>query len=136
MKRLFLLALSLLLAASLLGGCGGKTERAPAASDSIPDGSYTASVELRGGSGKASVLSPAAVRVENGQAVATIVWTSRNYDYMLVDGTRCDVLSTENGSTFEIPVSAFGEWLPVVGDTTAMSVPHEIEYELYFTLEK
>ncbi len=36
-----------------------------------------------------------------------IVWSSSKYDYMLVDGQRYDVLSTEPGSTFEIPVEAF-----------------------------
>ena len=55
-----------------------------------------------------------------------------DYDYMLVDGERCDVLSTENGSTFEIPVAALDTPLAVVGDTTAMSTPHEIDYTLTF----
>ena len=51
---------------------------------------------------------------------------------MIVDGERCDVLTTEPGSTFEIPVAAFDTDLTVIGDTTAMSTPHEIEYTLTF----
>ena len=42
------------------------------------------------------------------------------------------MLSTENGSTFEIPVAALDTPLAVVGDTTAMSTPHEIDYTLTF----
>ena len=68
----------------------------------------------------------------DGKMTATIVWSSSHYDYMLVDGERCDVLSTENGSTFEIPVAALDTPLAVVGDTTAMSTPHEIDYTLTF----
>ena len=48
---------------------------------------------------------------------------------------RCDVLTTEPGSTFEIPVAAFDTDLTVIGDTTAMSTPHEIEYTLNFSSE-
>ena len=60
------------------------------------------------------------------------VWSSEKYDYMLVDGQRYDVLTTEGGSTFEIPVRALDTPLTVIGDTTAMSTPHEIEYTLTF----
>ena len=70
--------------------------------------------------------------VADGKAVATVVWSSSKYDYMLVDGERYDVLTTEPGSTFEIPVAAFDTELTVIGDTTAMSTPHEIEYTLNF----
>ena len=69
---------------------------------------------------------------DSGKAVATVVWSSSKYDYMLVDGERYDVLTTEPGSTFEIPVAAFDTELTVIGDTTAMSTPHEIEYTLNF----
>ena len=96
------------------------------------DGSYTCEVMLEGGSGRATVDSPAALTVADGKMTATIVWSSSHYDYMLVDGERCDVLSTENGSTFEIPVAALDTPLAVVGDTTAMSTPHEIDYTLTF----
>ena len=96
------------------------------------DGSYTCEVTLEGGSGRATVDSPAALTVADGKMTATIVWSSSHYDYMLVDGERCDVLSTENGSTFEIPVAALDTPLAVVGDTTAMSTPHEIDYTLTF----
>ena len=96
------------------------------------DGTYTCDVTLEGGSGRATVDSPAALTVADGKMTATIVWSSPNYDYMLVDGERCDVLSTENGSTFEIPVAALDTPLAVVGDTTAMSTPHEIDYTLTF----
>lgn len=106
---------------------------------SLADGSYTVSVQLEGGSGKASVASPAALRVENGVAYATIIWSSSNYDYMKVDGEKYDPLNAEGNATFEIPVSAFDWKMPVLADTTAMSTPHEIEYTLYFdsaTIEK
>ena len=70
--------------------------------------------------------------MQDGAATAAIVWSSSKYDYMLVNGERYDVLSTEPGSTFEIPVEAFDTDLTVIGDTTAMSTPHEIEYTLNF----
>ena len=82
--------------------------------------------------GKANIQSPCTLTVAAGKMTATIVWSSSHYDYMLVDGERCDVLSTENGSTFEIPVAALDTPLAVVGDTTAMSTPHEIDYTLTF----
>ena len=41
-------------------------------------------------------------------------------------------VNTEGNSVFEVPVSAFDEAIPVTADTTAMSIPHEIEYTLTF----
>lgn len=99
----------------------------------LADGVYTAELTFAGGSGKAQVLSPCTLTVQDGAATAAIVWSSSKYDYMLVNGERYDVLSTEPGSTFEIPVEAFDTDLTVIGDTTAMSTPHEIEYTLNFS---
>ena len=98
----------------------------------LADGTYTAELTFAGGSGKAYIQSPCTLTVADGKAVATVVWSSSKYDYMLVDGERYDVLTTEPGSTFEIPVAAFDTELTVIGDTTAMSTPHEIEYTLNF----
>ena len=89
---------------------------------------------LEGGSGRASVDSPAALTVADGKMTAAIVWSSPNYDYMIVDGEKYLPTNTEGNSTFEIPVAALGTPLSVVADTVAMSTPHEIEYTLTFTL--
>ena len=97
------------------------------------DGSYTCEVTLEGGSGRATVDSPAALTVADGKMTATIVWSSPNYDYMIVDGEKYLPTNTEGKSTFEIPVSALGTPLSVVADTVAMSTPHEIEYTLTFS---
>ena len=97
------------------------------------DGSYTCEVTLEGGSGRATVDSPAALTVADGKMTATIVWSSPNYDYMIVDGEKYRPTNTEGNSTFEIPVSALGTPLSVVADTVAMSTPHEIEYTLTFS---
>ena len=97
------------------------------------DGSYTCEVTLEGGSGRATVDSPAALTVADGKMTATIVWSSPNYDYMIVDGEKYLPTNTEGNSTFEIPVSALGTPLSVVADTVAMSAPHEIEYTLTFS---
>ena len=97
------------------------------------DGSYTCEVTLEGGSGRATVDSPAALTVADCKMTATIVWSSPNYDYMIVDGEKYLPTNTEGNSTFEIPVSALGVPLSVVADTVAMSTPHEIEYTLTFS---
>ena len=99
---------------------------------SLADGTYTADVTLSGGSGRASVESPAALTVSGGKVTAKIIWSSKNYDYMKVNDEKYDAVIENEHSTFEIPVAGFDWAMPVVADTTAMSEPHEIEYTLRF----
>ena len=107
-----------------------------AADAEVPaDGSYTCEVTLEGGSGRATVESPAALTVADGKMTAAIVWSSPNYDYMIVDGEKYLPTNTEGNSTFEIPVSALDTALTVTADTVAMSTPHEIEYTLTFAAD-
>ncbi len=96
------------------------------------DGTYQMEVELLGGSGRASVASPAKVEIKDGKAVATLEWSSPNYDYMVVDGEKYLPVNTEGNSVFQIPVEAFDQDIVVIADTVAMSTPHEIEYTLNF----
>ena len=97
------------------------------------DGNYTANVALSGGTGRASIQSPAKLRCTNGQFYATLQWSSPNFDYMKVNGTRYDLISAPGAdSAFEIPVAAFDTPLPVIADTIAMSEPHEVEYAVTF----
>lgn len=96
------------------------------------DGTYTIDLTFEGGSGKANVLSPAVLTVSKGTMTATIRWSSPNYDYMIVDGQTYLPVNTEGDSVFEIPVSMLDEPIEVIGDTVAMSKPHEIEYTLTF----
>ena len=114
--------LCLFLAAMFIIGCG-----------SPPEGELTAAVTLTGGSGRASVESPCRITVENKKAVAEIRWNSPNYDYMIVDGVTYYPVNTEGNSEFLIPV-VFDQAMKVQADTTAMSTPHLIDYELTFTL--
>lgn len=107
-------------------------EKVTAESLGLADGEYTAAVQLEGGSGKASVQSPAKLTVSGGKATAEIIWSSNKYDYMIVDGEKYLPTDTAEFSVFEIPVSAFDRKLKIAADTTAMSTPHEIEYTLYF----
>ncbi|MBR4248014.1 MAG: hypothetical protein IKQ13_13605 [Treponema sp.] len=101
----------------------------------LKDGSYTISVKLAGGSGKASVKSPASLRVKDGIPLALIEWSSSNYDYMILNGEKILPLANEQNSVFELPVLVFDKPMSVFADTTAMSTPHEILYQLEFSLE-
>ncbi len=96
----------------------------------MDDGDYAIPVALEGGSGKASVTTPAALKITDGTAVLTLVWGSENYDYMISGGIRYERVNEEGYSTFEIPVTSFTQPMTVIADTTAMSVPHEVEYTL------
>ena len=98
----------------------------------LQDGTYTVEVTLTGGSGRATVSSPAELVVADGTVTARLVWSSPNYDYMKVDGVQYNPVNTEGNAAFDIPVTVFDYKMPVSADTTAMSTPHEIEYFLYF----
>lgn len=105
----------------------------------LEDGNYTVSVALEGGSGRATVEETAELEIKEGVSTATIVWSSPNYDYMLVEDKKYTPVNKEGNSTFAIPVKYFDEKLPVTADTVAMGTPHEIEYTLQFdseTIEK
>lgn len=104
-----------------------------AESDVPADGSYTVEAVLQGGSGKASVQSPARLTVENGAMTATVIWSSKNYDLMIVNGQEYTPTYENELSCFTIPVSALGTPLPVQAETTAMSQPHMIDYTLTFS---
>ena len=100
--------------------------------DELEDGNYTIDLTFEGGSGKAEILSPASVTVSNNTVTATLQWSSPNYVYMIVNGEKYLPVNTEGNSVFEIPVSTFDEPVTVIGDTVAMSSPHEVEYTLTF----
>ncbi|SDA20230.1 hypothetical protein SAMN02910447_01720 [Ruminococcus sp. YE71] len=102
----------------------------------LKEGEYEINVTLEGGSGKATVASPCKVTVgADGSITAHIVWSSDKYDYMIVDGEKYLPVTTEGGSTFDIPVLGFNYKMPVKADTTAMSTAHEIDYTLFFELD-
>jgi len=101
----------------------------------LEDGTYSVEVSMEGGSGKASIQSPCELKIENGNASAVIVWSSSKYDYMLVGEEKYEPVTLDPGSTFEIPVAFFDAGIDVIGDTTAMSQPHEVEYTLIFDSE-
>ena len=102
------------------------------ASLQLADGVYSVEVSLTGGSGKARVESPARLTVSDGVCTAEIVWGSKNYDYMKVEGVQYFPTNTEGNSAFEIPVTVFDRPMAVIADTVAMSQPHEISYSLLF----
>lgn len=108
----------------------GEDTKTSECTEALSDGTYTVEATLEGGSGKATIDSPLTLTVKGGAMTAAVCWSSPNYDYMLVDGEQYLPVNTEGNSVFEIPVSVFDEPIDVVGDTVAMSKPHEIEYTI------
>lgn len=101
----------------------------------LTDGSYTIELTMEGGSGRASIQSPAQLAITAGAATATLEWSSPNYDYMLVNGEKYLPVNTEGNSVFEVPVETLDAPLTMIGDTVAMSTPHEVEYTVTFHSE-
>ena len=101
----------------------------------VEDGSYTIELTMEGGSGRASIQSPTQITVADGAATATLEWSSPNYDYMLVNGEKYLPVNAEGNSVFEVPVEALDAPLTMIGDTVAMSTPHEVEYTVTFHSE-
>ena len=101
----------------------------------VEDGTYTIELTMEGGSGRASIQSPAQLAIADGAATAILEWSSPNYDYMLVNGEKYLPVNTEGNSVFEVPVEALDAPLTMIGDTVAMSTPHEVEYTVTFHSE-
>ena len=101
----------------------------------VEDGTYTIELTMEGGSGRASIQSPAQLAIADGAATATLEWSTPNYDYMLVNGEKYLPVNTEGNSVFEVPVEALDAPLTMIGDTVAMSTPHEVEYTVTFHSE-
>ena len=113
----------LLILAAMLSGCslsGSGSEKA-----------QSCEVTMTGGSGRASVESPADVTEKNGTHRVKLVWSSSYYDYMVVDGRKyMNEAKAGGNSVFTIPFQEYDEAFEVIGDTTAMSEPHEIKYQI------
>ncbi len=134
-----LVALLLVLTPTLAFAEGSQEKNDPyddAVLTSLDDGTYLVDVEMSGGAGHATITSPAKVTVKDGKAVATVVWSSSNYDYMIVNDKTYytdQVATHESGySTFIIPVIDLDEPFEVIANTTAMGNPHAINYTLTF----
>ena len=100
----------------------------------LEDGQYTVEATLEGGSGRAYVETPMQINVIDGDITAVVVWSSPNYDQMIVDGEQYLPVPRTGNSTFQIPLSELVDALPVQAETTAMSEPHMIDYIIHFDL--
>lgn len=109
-----------------------ENQKKDSGTEDLKDGTYSIEVTFEGGSGRVEILSPATVTVADGKITAAVQWSSSNYDYMIVEEEKYLPVSTEGGSLFEFPVAELDEPMDVVGDTVAMSKPHEVEYTLTF----
>ena len=119
---------------ALIGTKGKWYDHKVSVSDPVPliaDGEYTAEVALSGGTGKASVESPATITVENGAMTARIVWSSTHYEYILIGDVQYDRIDSEGNSTMLIPIELDKD-IAISALTTAMSEPHLIDYTLHF----
>lgn len=103
-------------------------------STTLADGTYTPdSFSWSGGSGKVNI-SCNKVTVTNGQAYATIVFSSEYYGYVKANGNKYYGACGGGTSTFTIPV-ALNQNNTIIGMTTRMSQAHEITYTIYIALK-
>ena len=95
------------------------------------DGQYTIDVKLSGGSGKATITTPAMMTITDGKYTATIIWSSPFYEWVKIGDVQYLPVQEDGNATFEIPVELDKD-VPISAQTVAMSEPHVIDYTLYF----
>lgn len=102
-------------------------------STTLPDGVYTPDrFTWSGGTGRVS-LSCNKVTVTNGQAYATIAFSSSSYTYVKANGRTYYGTISGGKSIFVIPVE-LNKNNQIIGMTTKMSAAHEITYTIYVYL--
>ena len=123
MRNTMLRALALALCLAILA-MGALAEAALVEGEYAPDG-FTFS----GGTGKVKITCPK-LTVAGDAVTATLVFSSPNYPKLVADGVEYAATHDGNTSAFEVPVRV-NEDMTVVGTTTAMSMPHDIEYVIH-----
>ncbi len=117
---------------ALVGAKGTWYDHKVSVENPVPQaGTYSCEVTLSGGSGRASVGSPAELVSDGETLIATIQWSSPHYEYMIVDDVQYDPIQEEGNSTFAIPV-VLDQDIAVSASTIAMSEPHLVAYTLRF----
>ncbi len=102
-------------------------------STKLKDGVYTPdSFTYTGGTGKVTITCTK-ITITNGQAYATIVFSSAKYGYVKANGNTYYPTVSGNTSTFTIPVE-LNKNNKIIGMTTAMTNAHEIEYTIFVYL--
>lgn len=104
----------------------------PGCRKSHENSSFLVDVYLEGGSGKTSLETPASVKTQDGSSFAVLVFKSKNYDYVVLDGKKYLNENPGGYSTFTLPVTLPLSEIHIAADTTAMSIPHEISYTVRF----
>lgn len=94
--------------------------------------SESVTAKLSGGSGKARIENPVEITRKDGKIFAKLVWSSKNFDYMIVEGKKYLNENEGGKSTFTVQISDLSKKNQITADTIAMSVPHEIEYLIEF----
>ena len=95
----------------------------------LKDGVYTPDkFTWSGGTGKVSITCDK-VTIKNGQALATIAFSSSAYQYVKANGKKYFPTHTGGKSIFVIPVE-LNKNNKIIGMTTKMSAAHEIEYSI------
>lgn len=112
-----------------LSGGTSKVDSATTLADGVytPDG-----FSFSGGSGKVTI-SCSKLTVTNGQAYATIAFSSPYYGYVKANGNKYMANVSGGSSIFTIPVE-LNKNNTIIGMTTRMSVVHEISYNIFISL--
>lgn len=104
--------------------------RVTAESLGLADGAYLADVSIEGG--RAKLLSPAVLTVEDGCCLATLVFGTTKIDYVLMDGEIYMPEEADEGVAFTVPVAAFDRGLSIIVDSTAIQPATEVAYTITF----
>lgn len=114
-----------------LSGGTSKVDSATTLADGVytPDG-----FSFSGGSGKVTI-SCSKITVTNGQAYATIAFSSPYYGYVKANGNKYMANVSGGSSIFTIPVE-LNKNNTIIGMTTRMSVAHEISYNIFISLQQ
>ena len=99
----------------------------------LKDGVYTPDrFTWSGGTGKVQITCNK-VTIKNGQAYATLVFSSDHYQYVKANGNKYYTTKGGGSATAVIPV-ALNQNNKIIGMTDKMSVAHEIEYTIFIYL--
>lgn len=101
------------------------------AANHLKDGEYTIKVTLSGGSGRAHIESPAKIKVKDGKLTARIRWSSEYYQYIQIGDQKYNKINKKGKSYMDIPV-VLDQDINIQALTTAMSMPHLINYTIRF----